>query len=40
MDKMVENRERSEKSIEFAKQFDADLIFQTKWLPYLGENLK
>ena len=40
MDKMVENRERSEKSIEFAKQFDADLIFQTKWLPYLAENLK
>lgn len=40
MNKMVENRERSEKSIEFAKQFDADLIFQTKWLPYLAENLK
>ena len=33
-------RGRSQKAIDFAKQFDADLIWETKWLPFFREKLK
>jgi hypothetical protein len=33
-------RGRSQKAIDFAKQFDADLIWETKWLPFFRERLK
>lgn len=32
-------RGRSQKAIDFAKQFDADLIWETKWLPFWKELL-
>ena len=31
------NREQSEKSIEFAKQFDVETVWQNHWQPYLDK---
>ena len=33
-------RGRSQKAIDFAKEFDADLIWETKWLPFFRDLLK
>jgi len=34
-----EPRKSDEASIEFARQFDADKVFEEKWIPYLKEHL-
>lgn len=34
------DRGRSQKAIDFAKQFDADLIWESKWVPFFKELLK
>jgi hypothetical protein len=35
-----EKGSHSEISRDFAKQFDAEKIWQEKWMPFLKENLK